>query len=146
MKLLAGDHQGWGLNSMRSLATSSAGASLRGFRRKPPDTALVSLTVDDRTSLSLLYRMKAKPNVKRWLTTMEMHSAVSAALQARMTGEVVKGGCRDKACRAESRGAMSINCDPPVSIPSSSSGPRVKLWSLKKEGISSSDSYSLLGR
>ena len=58
--------------------------------------------------MGLWYRMKAKPSVRVWLSTIEMHSAESAVVQARTTGEVVRMGSRDTAWRAMSMGTRSV--------------------------------------
>jgi hypothetical protein len=114
-----------------------------GFRPK----LFVSLAEDVCISLSLLYRMKVKHSVRVCLTTIEVHRAVSAAVQAWTTGEVVRMGSRDKAWRAVSIGAMSISWDhPPFANHNSRSGVRVKVWFLEKDGISSVNLYSLHGR
>lgn len=52
-----------------------------------------------------------------YLITVEMRSALSAAVQARTTGEVVRIGTRGSASRAVSMRVMSISWGPPFSKP-----------------------------
>jgi hypothetical protein len=89
----------------------------RGCCLRPSGTAFVCLAEDVCISLSLLCRVEAKPSVRVWPITVEMHRAVSAAVQAWTTGAVVKTGSRDKAWRAMSIGAMSIHWDPLLQTP-----------------------------
>ena len=61
------------------------------------------------------------------LRPVEMHSAMSAAVQARTADDGFITGRQDSAWRAVSTGAMSMFRDPLSSIQSSSSGSKMKL-------------------